>query len=68
MVKYDEDNKEYIIEENNEFDEKIVKLMNEFNIYLDDIDENNGRKVEDDRNLQKFERKRQLKNPIKDLI
>ena len=68
MVKYDEDIKEYIIEENNEFDEKIVKLMSEFNIYLDDIDENNGRKVEDDRNLQKFERKRQLKNPIKDLI
>ena len=40
MVKDDEDIKEYIIEENNEFDKKIVKLMSEFNLYLNDIDEN----------------------------
>ncbi len=39
MVKDDEDIKEYIIEENNEFDKKIVKLMSEFNLYLNDIDE-----------------------------
>ena len=40
MVKDDEDIKEYIIGENNEFDKKIVKLMSEFNLYLNDIDEN----------------------------
>lgn len=68
MINDDEEYKEFIIEENNELDEKIIKLMNEFNINQNDIDGNNKRNVEDDRNLKKFERKRELKNPIKEFI
>ena len=68
MINDDEEYKEFIIEENNELDEKIIKLMNEFNINQNDIDGNNTRNVEDDRNLKKFERKRELKNPIKEFI